>query len=156
MPLKNIATLAGFIVLCVGVGAAGGLISGPDDWYWSLRKPAFTPPPWIFAPVWTTLYTLMGVSAWLVWRERTRQRVGVPLTLFFVQLGFNAIWSPLFFGLHRIDLALIDIIALWLMIVLTIKTFARVKPVAAWLVSPYLVWVSFASVLNASFWWLNR
>jgi tryptophan-rich sensory protein len=106
--------------------------------------------------VWTTLYALMGIAAWLVWRERTRQRVGVPLTLFFVQLGFNAIWSPLFFGLHRIDLALIDIIALWLMIVLTIKTFARVRPVAAWLLSPYLVWVSFASILNASFWWLNR
>jgi len=158
--LKNGLKLALCILACLGVGALGSLYSvgrNLNDWYGQLNKPSFNPPGWVFAPVWTDLYILMGVAAFLVLRKGLDKRaVQVALVLFCLQLGLNALWSPLFFGLHRIGWALVDILALWLAIVATIWAFGRVTASAAVCLVPYLAWVSFASVLNASLWQLNR
>ncbi len=145
---------AAWLALCYAVPFAVSF-ARPDAWYAALAKPAWNPPGWVFAPVWTTLYGLMGVAAWLVWRRggwRTRRG---PLTLFVAQLALNALWTPLFFGLHRIDLALLDILLLGAAIVATIVLFRRTSRVAAWLLAPYLLWVSFASVLTFTIWRLN-
>jgi tryptophan-rich sensory protein len=124
-------------------------------WYPTLVKPAWTPPDWIFGPVWTLLYLLMAVAAWLVWRERVRHPVGPPLTLHVVQLILNVAWSGLFFGLQNPGAGLVGISALWLAIVATIIAFWRVCRPAAWLLAPYAVWVSYAAALNWALWRLN-
>ena len=148
--------LFAWVLLCVGGGALIGLVSSGDGpWYRALQKPSWTPPPWLFAPVWTTLYLLMGVAAWLVWQRggwRTQRRA---LTLFLVQLGVNFSWSPVFFGAQRIELALVVIACLWFLISATIVSFSRVRAGAAWLLAPYLVWVSYATALNAAIAALN-
>lgn len=128
----------------------------PDDWYATLTKPIWNPPNWVFGPVWTTLYALMGVAAWLVWRRGGWRAQRRRLGWFTAQLVLNALWTPLFFGLHRLDLALLEIVVLWSAIVATIVAFARTNTVAAWLLAPYLAWVSFASVLTFALWQLNR
>ncbi len=124
-------------------------------WYNSLPKPWFTPPSWFFGPAWTILYVLMAVAAVLVWRSKENGRGDrrKALVAFVVQLALNLAWTPLFFGLHRPDLAFVDIVLLWLAIVATIVLFSRVRRAAAWLLAPYLAWVSFALVLNAAFLW---
>lgn len=127
----------------------------PDAWYAALAKPAWNPPGWVFGPVWTTLYALMGVAAWLVWRRGGWSVQRRPLGWFVAQLLLNTLWTPLFFGLHRIDLALADIVVLWVLIVTTIVSFARTSRAAAWLLAPYLAWVSFASCLTFTLWKLN-
>ena len=146
--------LLGFIALCLAAGALGAAVTAPaiTAWYATLAKPSFNPPNWIFAPVWTTLYVLMAIAAWLVWR---RGNARTPLVLFALQLVLNSAWSLLFFGLHRVDLALIDIVLLLAAIAATALSFRPRSAVAALLLVPYLAWVSFATVLNFAIWRLN-
>ncbi len=127
----------------------------PDGWYAALAKPAWNPPGWLFGPVWTALYVLMGVAAWLVWRRGGWRAQRRPLGWFVAQLALNALWTPLFFGFHRIDLALLEIVVLWGAIVAMIAAFARTSALAAWLLAPYLAWVSFATFLTFTLWRLN-
>lgn len=129
-----------------------GAAARPDDWYFALVRPAWTPPPWVFGPVWTLLYLAMAVAAWMVWK---REGWGRPLRWWTLQLLLNAAWSPVFFGLHRPGLALAVIGALWLAIAATIAAFARVDRRAAWMLAPYLAWVSYASALNFAIWQQN-
>lgn len=147
--------LGGWLLLCAAVASMGALFM-PGEWYAALRKPAWNPPNWIFGPVWTALYAMMAVAAWLVWRQGGFGRQRRALGLFFAQLALNAIWTPLFFGLHRPGLAFVEILALWLAIAWTLGAFWRVRRAAAWLLVPYLAWVSFAAVLNGTLWSLNR
>ena len=144
--------------LCAGlVGSLVMVDEGFRPWYSSLEKPAFTPPGWLFGPVWTILYILIGVAAFLVWRKGLRSRpVKVALGWFLVQFVLNALWTPVFFGWRRIGLALVIIVLLWAAIIGTIRYFSRVSRLAGLLLVPYLLWVSFATVLNAAIWWLNR
>ena len=143
-----------WILLCFTAAAGGGFVM-TGDWYAMLSKPTWNPPSWVFGPVWTLLYIMMGVSAWLVWKEGGFAQQRKPLTLFLVQLVLNAIWTPLFFGAHALGIAFAEILLLWLAILATILAFRRVSTTAAWLLVPYLLWVSFASVLNATLWWMN-
>jgi tryptophan-rich sensory protein len=151
-----------FIIAVAAPLIVGGLSgfatsSGVETWFPTLVKPAFNPPSWVFGPVWTVLYVLMGVAAFLVWKKGTEtEGVRAALTLFAVQLALNGLWSILFFGMQSPGLAFMEIIVLWLAIAATIGTFWRVTQPAAWLLLPYLAWVSFAAVLNGSIWMLNR
>lgn len=156
--LKQALGLAVFIVICFAVAGIGSVFTAASipDWYAGLRKPSFNPPNWIFGPVWTALYLAMAVAAWLVWRRVGLSAAAAPLIVFAIQLALNLLWSILFFGMHRIGLALVDIVALWCAIAATILMFWRVTPAAGWLLIPYLMWVSFASVLNFSIWRMNR
>jgi len=151
---RQILALVGWVLLCFAAAAMGGLFM-PGEWYASLRKPAWNPPGWIFGPVWTALYTMMAVAAWLVWRCGGWAAQRRPLALFLVQLALNALWTPLFFGLHRPGLAFAEIVLLWLAIAATLVAFRPVSRAAAWLLAPYLAWVSFATVLNLTLWRLN-
>ncbi len=148
------------LVATLGVGFAGSLFTAPavvDTWYAALRKPAFTPPAWLFAPVWTALYVMMAVAAFLVWRAGASSRWILPaLIAFAVQLGLNFLWSVIFFGWKQPGWAMLDIVALWIMIAVTMALFARASAPACWLLAPYIVWVTFASVLNFEIWRLNR
>ena len=148
------------VVTCVGVGymASTATQSSVDTWFPTLIKPSFNPPAALFAPVWTTLYVMMGIAAGLVWARIDVQREDVrnALLFFAIQLALNALWSVLFFGLKNPLLALIEIVILWLMIYETFVKFTKVDKVAGYLFIPYLLWVSFAAVLNASIWWLNK
>lgn len=146
--------LAVFVILCFAVAATGGLFP-PGAWYRSLTRPAFAPPNWVFGPVWTVLYLMMAVSGWLVWRTPTGTARTRALFAFGVQLVLNGIWSALFFGWHRPGLALVEIIVLWLSILVTALLFRRLSVTAAMMLVPYLMWVSFAAVLNFGFWSLN-
>ncbi|MEO6871252.1 MAG: TspO/MBR family protein [Chthoniobacterales bacterium] len=154
MTWKSIGVLVLWIALTF-VAPALGFRAKPDEWFASLTKPGFNPPSWVFAPVWTILYLLMAIATWLVWRQGGWERQTFPLSLYLVQLVLNAAWTPLFFGAHRIGLALIDIVLQWLAIAATLFVFARVDALAAWLFVPYLAWVSFATVLNFEFWRRN-
>ncbi len=127
------------------------------NWYNTLSKPFFTPPSWIFGPAWTILYFLMAVSAVLIFRKGIKKpEIKAALKLFFFQLVLNLIWSPVFFGLHNIFLALLLILILWYLILATIKAFYKIDKIASYLLWPYILWVSFATVLNFSVWILNR
>lgn len=128
----------------------------PGHWYAQLQPPPLTPPAWVFAPVWTLLYALMGLAAWLVWQRAGLVAAARPLALFGLQLALNGLWSYFFFGLQRPGLALMDILALWLALLATLIAFRRSVPPAGVLLLPYLLWVTFAVYLNAGFWWLNR
>jgi benzodiazapine receptor len=142
------------------VGLVGSLFTTADtlnNWYAVLRKPPFNPPDWIFGPVWTTLYIMMGIAAFLVWRNGLENKiVRIALACYIVQLALNAIWTPLFFGLHSPLLGLIDIVLLFNAITVTIYAFFQISRPAAILLIPYLAWVFFATVLNASIYILNR
>lgn len=161
---RSAFALAGWIALCLAAGALGSLATTPQipTWYASLTKPEWNPPNWVFGPVWTTLYVLMGIAAWLVWvawKGRNSYAGGndgrTGLIWFCVQLALNTLWSFLFFGWERPDLAYAGILLLWIAIAVTIRYFRKVRPLAAWLLAPYLAWVSFASVLNLEIWRLN-
>jgi tryptophan-rich sensory protein len=154
IPVSPWLALVGFVGLCLLVGAADSALtsSGIRGWYLSLARPPGTPPNWAFAPVWMTLYVLIGVAGWLVWRQIG---AGQPIRLWGWQLAVNAAWNPAFFGLHNIGLAMAVIVVMLAMTALTIRAFARVYPPAAWLMAPYLAWTCFAAYLNAGFWWLN-
>ncbi len=146
-----------FLALAYGAAALGAWSSfdGVSTWYPTLVRPSWNPPSWVFGPVWTFLYTAMAVAAWLVWRRGGWAAQRGPLTLYFVQLTLNAAWSWLFFGLRRPGLAFAEIVVLWLAIAATIYLFQRVSTLAAGLLVPYILWVSFAAVLNFTLWRLN-
>ena len=150
------------IILCVVICLLVGFISGQytagsvDTWYVTLNKPSFNPPNWVFAPVWTLLYLVMGIAAGLVWNQGPEDRnVKKALLLFLIQLLLNAIWSVLFFGMQNPTLALGEIFLLFISIYLCIKEFSQISKPAAWLMIPYLLWVAFATVLNLSIVLLN-
>ncbi len=144
--------LAGFILLTFAAPAVSAFIDMPGAWYAALQKPAWNPPAWLFGPVWTLLYVLMAVAAWLVWK---RVGFGRPLGLYLVQLVLNAAWTPIFFSAHAMVPALIVIVALWVAILLTLLSFRRVNATAGGLFVPYLAWVTFATYLNFTLWRLN-
>jgi translocator protein len=153
---KQIAGLLAWLIVSFIAAAIGGVASiqaGP--FYTQLLRPDWAPPPTIFGPVWTVLYTLMGIAAWLVWRVGGFRAAKAALTLFLVQLALNALWSWLFFGWYRGAFAFADILLLWALIVATLIFFWRIRPLAGALLVPYLLWVSFASALNYSVWQLN-
>ncbi|MFM2068715.1 MAG: tryptophan-rich sensory protein [Pseudomonadota bacterium] len=156
-PLQVLGLVAA-LALCYAVAGLGAAASvQARDFYAALVRPAWAPPGWVFAPVWSALFTAMAVAAWLVWRtptSRPRARL-VALGLFAVQLAFNALWSWLFFGWHLGGAALAEVLLLWLLIAATTVAFRRVQPLAAWLLVPYLLWVAFASVLNFVLWRAN-
>ena len=127
----------------------------PGEWYFGLTKPALTPPAWVFGPVWTLLYIMMGVAAWMGWKREGYAAAASALWLFLLQLVLNALWSYLFFGLKNPSLALVDIVALWLAILATLIAFFRHYRLAGQLLLPYILWVSFAIYLNLQFWRLN-
>lgn len=145
------------IVLCVSLGSVGGLVTVSEipTWYASLNKPSFNPPNWLFGPVWTTLYVLMGISVYLIWKQPVSKERNQALQLFILQFILNFCWSFIFFGLHATGWALIEMIALWILILLSILHFAKHSKTAAWLLVPYISWVSFALLLNAAIWKLN-
>ena len=149
--LRNALALVAFIVATFCAPLAG-MWSLPGAWYAALAKPPWNPPAWIFGPAWTLLYTLMAVAAWLVWKRDGWRR---PLLLYWLQLVLNAAWTPIFFGAHQLGWALVEIVALWLAILLTLLSFRRINPLAAWLLAPYLAWVTFATALNFALWRLN-
>lgn len=158
--MNKLTRIAIMVATCVGVGYISGQAtqSSVDTWFPLLNKPSFNPPGWVFFPVWTALYAMMGVAAGLVWARIDSQKdeVRKALLFFFIQLALNAGWSLLFFGLRNPFLALIEIALLWLMIYETYLKFIRINKYAGYLFIPYLLWVSFASVLTASIWWLNK
>jgi tryptophan-rich sensory protein len=147
--------LLAFLAVCFVVAGIGGAVTRTtvDTWYPTLAKPAFSPPDWVFGPVWTVLYATMALAAWLVWRRIGWQ--GGALVLFFVQLALNLLWSILFFGLQLVGLALIDIVVLVIVIAMTTIVFWRVDWRAGLLFVPYLIWVGYAATLNGAIWHLN-
>ena len=154
----NIVKLVVSIVVCQCAGIIGSVFTTPaiPTWYATLQKPVFTPPNWLFAPAWITLYLLMGIAAFFIWRiGLDNRRVRTALIIFLVQLVLNSLWSVVFFGMQSPLYGVIVIIVLWLAILLTILIFARLSKLAAWLLVPYILWVSFASALNISIWILN-
>ena len=146
------------LVITVGVGAIAGFATASNigGWYATLSKPWFNPPNWIFGPVWTLLYILMGIALFLIWSQPPSLYRSNSLWLFFIQLLLNFLWSFLFFYFHRIGLAFVDIVALWIFIILTIFSFSKLSKKAAWLMVPYVCWVSFATILNGAIYHLNR
>lgn len=151
---RSLAALAGFVAVTFSASLVGVLFR-PDAWYESLAKPSWNPPNWVFGPVWTTLYLLMAVAAWLVWRRWGFRYGRGPLALYFVQLALNAAWSPLFFGGHAIGLALADLVLLWLVLLATTMVFFHRHKLAGLLLTPYLAWITFAGALNLAIWRLN-
>ena len=155
MTIASILVLLGFVGACA-LAASMGAVFRPGDWYERLAKPSWRPPNRLFAPVWALLYLSIAVSGWLVWRTSGFAGAALPLAIYAVQLVLNAAWTPIFFGLHRIGSAFVEIVLLWLAIVATIAVFYPVHPGAAWLMLPYLAWVGFAAALNFAIWRLNR
>ena len=160
MKPSNAAKLIVSCAVPILVGLFGAFFTTDDsinNWYANLNKPAFTPPDWLFGPVWTTLYILMGISAFLVWRKGLADKdVRKALVFFIVQLVFNALWSLLFFGLQSPLLGLIDIFLLQFVIILTLICFEEISIPAVFLLVPYLGWVTFAAVLNLAIYFMNR
>ncbi len=157
--MNNTIKLVISVALPLAVGGLSGFATarGVSIWYPTLVKPSFNPPAWVFGPVWTLLYIMMGVAAFLVWRRGLdTDGVRTALMVFAIQLVLNGLWSILFFGMHSPGWALAEIIVLWTAIGITTLFFWRVVPSAGVLLLPYWMWVSFAAVLNASLWWLNR
>ena len=155
--VADLAALAFFLALCLGVGALGGMVSATSvqTWYGGLAKPWFNPPNAVFGPVWTLLYVLMAIAAWRVWRAGDRDTVRGPLTLFALQLAINLGWSVVFFGLQKIGSAVATIMVLDVAALVTTLAFRTVDRTAALLMTPYLAWVAFATVLNIAVWRLN-
>lgn len=154
---KNIIALILFISICLVAEFIGSMLTfiSVNDWYQTLTKPTWTPPNWLFGPVWTTLYILMGISAWLVWNQGGFQQNKTALSIFFIQLFFNVIWSGLFFGLQQLTMAFIDIVLLWILILTMIITFYKSHKIAGLINILYLLWVSYAGALNFQIWRLN-
>jgi len=156
--MKNIYKL----IIAIAVSELAGIIgsvftmSSVQTWYTTLIKPELNPPSWVFGPVWTTLYVLMGISAFLIWKRGwEKQNIRKALSVFALQLSLNTLWSIVFFGLQSPAWALVNIIAMWLAIVWTMILFYKISKPAMWLLFPYILWVSFASYLNYSIWILN-
>jgi len=157
---KQVLKLVVALILCFGASGAGAFFTTQDsitNWYGQLRKPFFTPPDWIFGPVWTILYLLMAISFFIVWSKGINYpKVKQAVVWFLIQLALNAVWTPLFFGFHLILISFIEIILLWLAILVTFYAFKRISLYAAVLWIPYIAWVGFAVILNGSIWYLNR
>lgn len=157
--MRNYLKLFAAILICWTAGGLGTIFtsSAIPNWYAYLNKPFFSPPNWVFGPVWSTLYTLMGVSAYLIWKKGFKtQKIRNAIYLFGIQLILNAVWSPVFFGVKNLFLALVIIVFMWIYIYKTIIAFAKINKTASYLLYPYLAWVSFATLLNYSVWMLNR
>ena len=158
--MQKILRIATVIMTCLAVGYFSSIVTRENipTWYALINKPSFNPPNWVFAPVWTALYILMGYAAGRVWNRLEVDEINVKkaFLFFLIQLALNALWSFLFFGLQNPFLASIEIILLWLMIYETYKQFKNIDKIAAYLLLPYLAWVSFAAVLTFSIWYLNR
>jgi translocator protein len=154
---RDALVLVGLLAAVFVAGALGAVVTIPQipGWYRAIAKPDWTPPDQVFGPAWTTLYVLMAIAAFLVWRRPDGPGQRRALVLWWAQLAANALWSPLFFGLHRLGLALADIALLWLLVLATIVAFRPVRGLAAGLLVPYLLWVSFAAALNTAVWQLN-
>lgn len=152
---QSILGLIGWIALCFAVAAVSGRYI-PGEWYATLNKPSWNPPSWVFGPVWTVLYAMMGTAAWLVWRQYGFKRAGLALGLFLFQLLLNGLWTWIFFGLHQPAAAFAEIVVLWVSIVATIIAFWPKNSLAGMLLIPYAAWVAFASVLTFTLWRLNR
>lgn len=158
--MQKLVRISLVVTTCLLIGYLSGMVTrdAVTTWFPTLVKPIFNPPSWVFFPVWTILYIMIGVSGGLVWSrlESDEANVKKAFGVFVIQLGLNALWSYLFFGLHNPLLAFIEIILLWLMIFETYNQFKKIDKIAANLLLPYLAWVSFALVLNGSIWWLNK
>ena len=146
------------IILPLSLGAIAGMFTSQSvpEWYATLNRPSFNPPNWIFGPVWTTLYILMGISFFLIWKQEASKERNRAILFFMLQLLLNFAWSFIFFYFNMIGLALVEIILLWISIVLMLVVFYKIKPIASYINIPYLLWVTFATVLNASYYILNR
>jgi len=157
MNKRQILKLVVSILLPLGLGAIAGIFTAKaiPEWYATLNQPSFNPPNWIFGPVWTSLYILLGISFFLTWKQPATKERNRAISIFLIQLVLNFAWSFLFFYFHQIGLALIDIIVLWIFIITMLILFYRIKPLAAYINIPYLLWVTFASILNASYFVLN-
>ena len=158
MGARDVVKLVVSLVACQCAGAIGSIFTTPaiSTWYATLEKPSFNPPNWLFAPAWITLYLLMGVAAFLIWRQGLGQKgVRAALIIFLVQLVLNALWSVVFFGLHSPLWGVVVIIALWIAILITIIKFFKLSTAAGSLMLPYILWVSFAAVLNIALFMLN-
>ncbi len=154
---KSILPLLISILIVFSIGFIGSLFTTPSitTWYAFINKPLFSPPNWIFAPVWILLYILMGISAFLIWKKRDNLKTKQALIFYGIQLVLNALWSIIFFGMHNPGLALLEIIILWLFILITLIKFYKINKTAGLIFIPYLLWVSFASILNYAIWILN-
>lgn len=156
--MKSYIRLLSALVICFAAAALGSLATAPQiaTWYAGLNKPFFSPPNWIFGPVWTILYAMMAVAAWLIWEKgQNKKEVQSALLVFLAQLAVNVLWSFLFFAWHSLWGAYLGIIVLWLLILLTIIRFFKLDRTAGWLLVPYILWVSFASFLNLAIAILN-
>jgi translocator protein len=151
------SSLLPFVMLCSAAAALGSLFTrrSVDTWYPQLKKPEWNPPNWIFGPVWSALYLMMAISAWLVWRGAGWPGAKLPLLLFGIQLVLNVLWSGVFFGMHAIGAAFGEILLLWTLTIATAVAFYGVSLLAAWLLIPYIAWVGFASYLNFRIWQMN-
>lgn len=151
---KLIASLA----LPLGLGVIAGLFTAEaiPGWYETLKRPSFNPPNWLFGPVWTTLYILMGISLFLIWKQSPGKERNVAIFVFLIQQVLNFGWSFIFFYFNRIGFALVEIILLWISIIIMLVLFYKIKPLAAYINIPYLMWVTFAAILNASYYLLNK
>jgi tryptophan-rich sensory protein len=158
MKIVDIGKLLISILLPLSIGAVAGMFTARaiPDWYATLNQPSFNPPNWVFGPVWTTLYIIMGISFFLIWKLEAGKERNQAIVIFLVQLLLNFGWSFCFFYFKMIGLALIEIVLLWSTIVLMLVRFYKLKPLAAYLNIPYLLWVSFATALNAAYFFLNR
>ena len=154
---RSIAGLLVFLVICLGVGGLGGIATAPEikGWYATLTKPSWNPPNWIFGPMWTTLFVMMAVSAWLVWKRPGIKLNSLPMILFAIQLVLNSAWSWIFFNLHMIGAAFAELCVLWVAIAVTMYIFFKHSKLAGGLMIPYLAWVTFAGCLNFAIWRLN-
>jgi tryptophan-rich sensory protein len=153
---KQIVGLAGWLAITTAAAAIGAVASvEAGAFYTALELPVWAPPPWLFGPVWTVLYLGIAIAAWLVWRVNGFAAARTALCLFLAQLVLNALWSWLFFGWHLGALAFADILLLWVLIAATLVSFWRIRALAGWILVPYLLWVSFAAVLNYTVWQLN-
>ena len=146
------------ILLPLSLGAIAGMFTSQSvpEWYATLNRPSFNPSNWIFGPVWTTLYILMGISFFLIWKQEASKVRNRAILIFLLQLLLNFAWSFIFFYFNMIGLALVEIILLWISIVMMLVVFYKIKPIASYINIPYLLWVTFATVLNASYYILNR
>lgn len=146
------------IVLPLALGAIAGMFTSQSvpEWYETLNRPTFNPPNWIFGPVWSTLYVIMGISLFLIWKQEVSKERNFAILIFLIQLLLNFGWSFIFFYFNMIGFALIEIILLWFSIIIMLLLFYKIKPIASYINIPYLLWVTFATVLNASYYFLNK
>jgi tryptophan-rich sensory protein len=158
MKVTKLVPLAGFLLASFSAAAVGGAATATSirTWYPTLIKPVWNPPNWVFGPVWTLLYCLMAIAAWRVWQTGDTQFARRTFRWFAAQLSLNLLWSVLFFGLRSPGLAFAEVVIFWAMLVVMLRGFWRADRIAAALWAPYVAWVSFATVLNGTIWWLNR